>query len=264
MVRFEHAGFGIAYDDLRPPGEAAGTMLLVHGFATSRAECWRRLGWYAAFARQGWRIVAPDLRGHGDSDKPHDPAAYARTELAADLSALMDHLEIGRADVFGYSLGAHLAIGLALAHPERIDRLILGGVGGHAIDGRGPLRAGAMTLAEAMRAPDAEAISDPLLRGFRRFAEQQGDDRLALAACSEGAGRALNAADLAALDRPTLVVAGSLDALAGDPAVLAAALPSAKAVSLPGCDHFTAIPHALFKAAVFDFLDGWMDAPAFE
>ena len=56
-----------------------------------------------------------------------------------------------------------------------------------------------------------------------------------------------------------LVVAGARDELAGDPHELAAIIPGARAVAVPGCDHFSAIPHALFKAAVFDFLDGTLE-----
>jgi pimeloyl-ACP methyl ester carboxylesterase len=69
----------------------------------------------------------------------------------------------------------------------------------------------------------------------------------------------VGADDLARIASPTLIVAGSLDTIAGDPAPLADALPGAKCVSLPACDHFSAIPHALFKAAVFDFLEGWLE-----
>ncbi|MGH7022633.1 MAG: alpha/beta fold hydrolase, partial [Caulobacteraceae bacterium] len=162
-------------------------------------------------------------------------------------------------NLMGYSMGAHLALGLALRQSERIGHLILGGVGARAIDGAGPFAKAGMTMAQAMRVDDADSIADPNLRGFRRFADQQGDDRLALAACSEGHGRAVTADDLAGIRAPTLVVAGSLDDIAGDPQRLADAIPGAKCVSLPACDHFTAIPHALFKAAVFDFLEGWLD-----
>jgi len=84
-------------------------------------------------------------------------------------------------------------------------------------------------------------------------------------AASEGKLRHLGVAtapsrdDLSALAIPTVVIAGSRDEIAGDPQALANAIPGARAVSLPACDHFSAIPHALFKAAVFDFLDGWLD-----
>jgi pimeloyl-ACP methyl ester carboxylesterase len=118
---------------------------------------------------------------------------------------------------------------------------------------------GAMTLAEAMRADDPSLIAEPMLKGFRLFADQQGEDRLALAASSEGAQGNLGRVSLAGLPMPVLVVAGARDEIAGDPQALADVIPGAKAVALPGCDHFSAIPHALFKAAVFDFLEGWLD-----
>lgn len=258
MARFERGGLQLAYDDNPPAGGDAGVILLVHGFAASRAESWKRLGWYAALSRAGYRVIAPDLRGHGESDKPHDAAAYARGELADDLVGLLDHLAVGRAEVLGYSMGAGLALGLALDHPGRVNNLIIGGLGARTLEAR-PLGDGRMTMAEAMRAPDAGAISDATLRGFRRFAEQEGADRQALAACSEGTGRSLTEVMLAQLAAPTLVVAGALDQIAGDPQPLADAIPGAKCVTLPGCDHFTATPHALFKSAVIDFLEGWMD-----
>jgi pimeloyl-ACP methyl ester carboxylesterase len=116
-----------------------------------------------------------------------------------------------------------------------------------------------MTMAEAMRAPDVSLITDATLRGFRQFAENQGEDRLALAACSEAVATPHKLNDLSGLDLPTLVVTGALDEIAGDPQAVADAIPGAKCVILPGCDHFSAIPHALFKAAAFDFLEGWLD-----
>jgi pimeloyl-ACP methyl ester carboxylesterase len=259
MAQFQSGGVSLTYDDRPPAGEPAGVIMLVHGFAMSRAESWKRLGWYAAFERKGWRAIAPDLRGHGESDKPHAASAYARADMIGDLVALLDHLDVGRVDLMGYSMGAHLALGLALRHPERVGHLILGGVGARLLDGGGPMAQARMTMVEAMRTDDPDSISEPTLKGFRKFADLQGDDRLALAACSEGAGRPATADDLAGIRAPTLVVAGALDEIAGDPQRLADAIPGAKCVSLPACDHFTAIPHALFKAAVFDFLEGWMD-----
>ena len=85
------------------------------------------------------------------------------------------------------------------------------------------------------------------------------DAVLALAACSEAAQSGGGSAEPGRLMVPTIVIAGARDEIAGDPQTLADAIPGARAVSLPACDHFSAIPHALFKAAVFDFLDGWME-----
>jgi pimeloyl-ACP methyl ester carboxylesterase len=256
MATFQSGGLTLAYDDVVPAGALMGTVVLVHGFATSRAENWRRLGWLGALERRGYRAVALDLRGHGDSDKPHDPAAYGRREMAGDIFALIDHLNLGRVDLLGYSMGAHLSLAVALAAPDRVNTLILGGVGGRLLTGE-PISPTTMTMAEALTAPDASVITDPILRGFRQFAENQGEDRQALAACSQGRDATTGPEDLQRLAVSTLVVAGSRDEIAGDPQSLADAIPGAKAVTLPACDHFSSIPHALFKAAVFDFLEGW-------
>src|SRR6202451_1480134 len=110
MATFTSGGLSIAYDDIHPADGSAGTVALVHGFATSRAENWRRLGWYGAFERKGFRVVALDLRGHGESEKPHDPAAYGGDALGGDIVGLMDHLELGRVDLLGYSIGARLSL----------------------------------------------------------------------------------------------------------------------------------------------------------
>jgi pimeloyl-ACP methyl ester carboxylesterase len=259
MATFNSGGLSLAYDDIQPADGAAGTVVLVHGFATSRAENWRRLGWYGAFERKGYRVAALDLRGHGESEKPHDPAAYGREDLVGDILRLMDHLEIERADLLGYSMGARLSLHAALTRPDRVANLIVGGIGGRMLQPPPATSGAQMTMAEAMQAESAEAISDKTLRGFRMFADQQGEDRLALAAFSQGRGPGLGGDEIAAILTPTLVVAGSRDEMAGDPQALADVIPGAKAVTLPACDHFSAIPHALFKAAVFDFLEGWME-----
>jgi pimeloyl-ACP methyl ester carboxylesterase len=260
MATFNSGGLSIAYDDITPAGGASGTVLMVHGFATSRAENWRRLGWYGAFERKGYRIVAHDQRGHGESDKPHDPAAYGREALVGDILRLMDHLKLERVDLLGYSMGARLSLQTALEHPDRVGNLIVGGIGGRMLKPPEGQPAPTMTMAEAMQAEDPETITEKTLKGFRLFADQQGEDRLALAAFSQGrGGLALGEDDLAVLRAPTLVVAGSRDEMAGDPQELADAIAGAKAVTLPACDHFSAIPHALFKAAVFDFLEGWLE-----
>ena len=260
MATFKSGGLSLAYDDITPQGGASGTVLMVHGFATSRAENWRRLGWYGAFERKGYRVVAHDQRGHGESDKPHDPAAYGRDELVGDIVRLLDHLELERVDLMGYSMGARLSLQTALDHPDRVGNLIVGGIGGRMLKPPEDQPAPTMTMAEAMQADDPETITEKTLKGFRLFADQQGEDRLALAAFSQGrGGLALSEDDLAGLRPPTLVVAGSRDEMAGDPQALADAIPGAKSVTLPACDHFSAIPHALFKAAVFDFLEGWLE-----
>ena len=97
-----------------------------------------------------------------------------------------------------------------------------------------------------------------MMKSFRHFADEQKEDRLALAACSRGPRTPFTPDALGAISRPTLVVAGARDQLAGSPQGLAQAISGARAVTLPGRP-FSAIAHALFKASVFDFFDGWLE-----
>ncbi len=260
MIFETETGIALAYDDA---GAAdLPTRVLVHGFASNRREGWQRTGWYAAFDTRRERRIALDLRGHGESTRSHDPADYDPSAMATDIVALLDHLGVARASLIGFSMGARLALTCALDHPGRFEHLVLGGVGMRLFDP--PRDLGAM--GQAMREADAEAIAQTLLRSFRQFADAQGEDRLALAACSEGRSRSFAPEDLARLRVPTLVVAGARDLLAGSPEGLAEAIPGAHAVTLPGCDHFGTITHALFKGRVFDFFDGWLeveDPPGF-
>lgn len=260
MPVFSSRGVEIAFDDLPPQGDAQRTMVLVHGFTSNRKEGWRRTGWYAALERRGARCIALDQRGHGESAKPYEPQAYEREALAGDIIALLDHLELGQVDLFGYSMGARTALAAALAAPDRIGNLILGGVGERLLEPRAP-GAPADAMAQAMLADDPETISHPMLRSFRHFADEQGEDRRALAAFVRAENPPLDIEAMGRLPVPVLVIAGQRDEGAGDPDGLARAFPEGRGITVVGCDHFSAIPHALTKAAVFDFLDGLLDDP---
>ncbi|HEY6716031.1 MAG TPA: alpha/beta fold hydrolase, partial [Reyranella sp.] len=213
-----------------------------------------RVGWYDAIERKGMRGLAFDNRGHGESAKPHDPALYSRVAMARDVFALMDHAGVERAHLLGFSMGSYISLTAALEDSGRIDHLVVGGVGAKVFEPRTD-----NSMAEAMEADSPDSIADPMMRSFRHFADEQKEDRLALAACSRGPRTPFTPDALLAIRRPTLVVAGARDQLAGSPQGLAQAIPGAKAVTLPGCDHFSAIAHALFKASVFDFFDGWLE-----
>ena len=252
MATFDSGGLTLAYDDIGVPGEGR-PMILVHGFTSNRKENWQRLGWYGAFERRRIRALALDCRGHGESAKPHDPAAYGRENMAGDILALMDHCGIERAHLLGFSMGSRLVLAAALRAPTRFSTLTIGGVGEklferHEFVGN--------PMAEAMETADPQSITEPMLRSFRQFADEQGEDRLALAALTRAKDDPFTRDELAKLNVPVLVVAGARDQLAGDPEPLAKVFPDGRAVTIPGCDHFSAIPHALFKATVFDFLDG--------
>ncbi|HLZ75307.1 alpha/beta hydrolase [Phenylobacterium sp.] len=264
MASFLSDGVQIAYDDITPAGGADSAVVLIHGFASNRVEGWKRTGWYAAFERRRTRVIALDQRGHGESAKLYDPQAYERERLAADVLNLMDELGVERADMFGYSMGTRTALELAVAQPSRLSHLILGGVGGKLLE-KAPDVAGE-PMADAMLADDPSTITQPMLQSFRQFADEQGEDRKALAAVTRVRNMPFNHDALRDMPVPTLVVAGAGDTGAGDTADLARIFPHGRSVTIPGCDHFSAIPHALTKAAVFDFLDGVMDDdfPPFE
>jgi pimeloyl-ACP methyl ester carboxylesterase len=254
MAQFTSDGLSLAYDDFGPP-DARKAIVLVHGFAANRYENWKRMGWYDALTAKGLRGLAFDNRGHGESAKPHEPEKYAREAMARDVFALMDHAGVERAHLLGFSMGAHIALAAALADEGRIDHLVVAGVGGRIFEPpRDP-----DGMARAMEADSPDAIADPMLRSFRQFADEQKEDRLALAACSRAPRAAITADALSAIRRPTLVIAGARDQLAGPPQGLADAIAGAKAVSIPGCDHFSMIAHGLFKASVFDFFDGCLE-----
>jgi pimeloyl-ACP methyl ester carboxylesterase len=174
--------------------------------------------------------------------------------MVGDVLALTDHLGIERFHLMGFSMGARLALAAALRQPKRVATLTLGGVGSKLFE---PRTVTGNPMADAMEAQDPETITDPMMKSFRHFADEQGEDRLALAALTRAASEAeIDRVALGNLSVPVLVVAGSRDELAGDPKVLADMFPDGRAVTIPGCDHFSAIPHALYKATVFDFLDG--------
>ena len=103
-------------------------IVLIHGFASSLKGNWVNPGWVDALTpiRQ---VVALDCRGHGESGKPDGPDAYAGDAMSEDVIAVMDDLDIARADVFGYSLGGGIALRLLAAHPARFRSAIVGGVG---------------------------------------------------------------------------------------------------------------------------------------
>ena len=258
MPEFTAKGVTIAYDDLAPQGPAERTIVLVHGFASNRHEGWRRTGWYQAFERRRVRCIALDQRGHGQSSKFYEPEAYLRSNLADDLIGLLDHLDLRRVDLFGYSMGTRTSLAAAIKAPERISNLILGGVGAGLLEERTtPLGA---TMADAMLADDPQTISHPMMKSFRQFADEQGEDRKALAAFTQTDNPPLDKVAMGALPMPVLVVAGDRDT-GGSPEGLAAHFPIGHGVTIVGCDHFSAIPHGLTKAAVFDFLDGILDDP---
>lgn len=246
MRTFRHDGVEIAFLD-EGKGEP---VVLVHGFASNAAVNWVQPGWVTTLTRAGYRAVALDNRGHGQSGKLYDPAAYHSALMAEDVRALMDHLGLPRADVIGYSMGSRITAFLALAHPARVRSAVLGGLGIRLVEGAGLPE----NIAEALEALSADAVTDPNVRGFRLFAEQTRSDLKALAACIRGSRQVLAREQAATIQQPVLVAVGSKDEIAGSPHELAALLPNGRALEIPGRDHMLAVGDRVFKDGVLDFL----------
>lgn len=224
-------------------------VVVLHGFAADTRTNWVRPGVVGVLVADGWRVVGLDARGHGLSDKPHDVDAYAGTAMADDVVALLDHLRVDGAHLAGYSMGAYTAVRVAVADP-RSRSLVLAGVGGR-MRHRSPVDRRA--IADGLLTDDRKSITDPTARAFRFFAEATKADRHALAAVQLAPAPPLP--DVATVPVPTLVVAGEADTMVGDVGELAAAIPGAKAVTVPG-DHVNMPTRPEFAAAVAEFLAG--------
>lgn len=246
MPRFTSNGYELAYMD-----EGAGPpILLIHGFGSSYRVNWVNPGWVETLVQAGRRVIAFDNRGHGASDKPHDVGAYRPAALAEDARNLLDHLGIGRADVMGYSMGARITAFLALAHPGMVKAAVFGGLGYGIVTGIGDWA----PVVAALEVEDAASVTDPIGLMFRKFADQTGSDRVALAACMKATRQPISADELALLHMPVLIAVGEKDELAGSPEALAEIIPAAEVLNIPKRDHMLAVGDKVYKAGVLDFL----------
>jgi pimeloyl-ACP methyl ester carboxylesterase len=225
-------------------------VLLIHGFASNKTVNWIGPGWVKTLGGAGYRVIAIDNRGHGESDKPHETEAYVPEKMAADAIALLDHLEIGRAHVMGYSMGARASV-----RSCRLPRL-KGSVPSYSAaselawstglaDGRG--------IAEALLAPSIDEVTQERGRAFRTFADQTGSDRIALAACIESSRKKLTPEQVREISTPALIAVGTKDDIAGSASELADLLPDATVVDIPGRDHMLAVGDRVYKQATLDF-----------
>lgn len=245
--------FATSSDGVRIAYEVVGEgdpIVLAHGFASDRKQNWKNVGWYEELTHSGYRVLAFDFRGHGESDRPHEDRFYG-DKMLDDVLAVMDAEKIERADLMGYSMGDILSVGLLMSHPQRIRRAVLAGIGEKYFGERTVRRRG---IAAALRATDPGTISDPEQRAFRTFASQSGKDLAALAACMSADRTMYSPAQLGTCKVPVLVVDGENDVQAGAPEPLAAAFANGRAVTVPGRDHMTAVGDKVYKEAALKFL----------
>ncbi|HEY7842391.1 MAG TPA: alpha/beta hydrolase [Bradyrhizobium sp.] len=246
MPSFHHGDVEIAYLD---EGEGD-PIVLVHGFASTKNVNWVYPTWVSELKKSGRRVVALDNRGHGDSTKLYEPAQYSIPIMAGDVVALMDHLQIPRADVMGYSLGGRMTAWLGSNAPDRLRSAILGGIGIAMIEGGGP----GENVALALEAPSLEDVTDPAGRTFRAFADQTRSDRLALAACLRGSRGLMTKEEAEGISVPVLIAVGTSDEVAGSAHELGQIIAGSEVLDIPGRDHMRAVGDKVYKTGVEDFL----------
>jgi pimeloyl-ACP methyl ester carboxylesterase len=232
-------------------------IVLVHGWGIGARRNWVDTGWVASLGSIR-RVITLDCRGHGRSAKPRTQASYGYRAMSTDVLHVMDELGIARADLFGYSMGAFMAVSLLGSDHDRFTSVVMGGIG----DETDETEAVRFVIAAALRADDPDAVADPVGRAYRAFvdADPTSDrEALALAALQmwpEGHPLELGGPGLRTADVPVLIVNGANDHPYVDTAhTLAAALPKAEIVTIPDADHLSAVTHPRLREVVLDFLE---------
>jgi pimeloyl-ACP methyl ester carboxylesterase len=260
---FDSKGLKIRYVDVGQ-GEP---VVLIHGFSSSLDANWGSFGIIDKLAKE-FRVIAIDVRGHGLSDKPHDPAAYGM-EAVEDITRLLDHLHVPRAHIAGYSMGGVITGKFITVHPDRTISAIFGG---------SAPRVGMTPQAER----DAEELASSLEHGqglrplilrlsppgepkpsdeliAQRSREILGrNDPLALAAVQRGNKTlAVTAADVKAFKMPLLAIVGGRDPIKAGVDLFKQMKPDVQVVVIDGATHSgaqAAPARPEFFAAMRDFL----------
>jgi len=223
-------------------------LILLHGLFSDAETNWIRFGHAALIASRGYRVIMPDLRGHGTSARPHDSASYPPDILVDDGLALIAHLGLEEFDLGGYSLGGRTALRMAVlgAAPRR---LIVAGMGLTGILHTG---ARAAHFRKILTGMGTHARGSPEWMA-EAFLKTTGGDPQALLPLL-GSFVDTSEAELAQLHMPLLILSGAEDHDNGSPKALAAAVPHGRFVEVPG-NHMSAVTKAGLGQAIADFLD---------
>ena len=222
-------------------------VLLVHGWAGSFAETWKSTGMDALLEDSGRSVLGIDLLGHGESEKPHDPDAYADMH-----NWLLGRIPAGtpKVDAVGFSLGALTVLRALVQEPDRFGRVVLSGIGDGVFERKGPDDNNRIVAA-------LEGTGDPSDTGaqiFANYANAPGKDKAALTAIMKRPpAEPLDPSLLGAVTNEVLVVIGDKD-FAGPATRLADAFPNCRLVVLRNTDHFATPESFPFIDAVLGFL----------
>jgi len=238
-------------------------VVLIHGFTASIPMQWGLPGIIGKLNKD-YQVIALDNRGHGRSDKPHDPQMYG-PEMINDVIRLMDHLKIEKAHIIGYSMGGFMTGYLMATHPNRVITATLGGAGWAKADderlsfmneladsldagkGIGP-------LIEHLTPAGRPKPTDEQIQFFNNMVTMNNDAK-ALAACIRGMkGMAVSEEQLKANKIPTLALIGEVDPLKAGVDDLEGRLPNLRIEVIKGADHMTAFTNPKFIGELKEFL----------
>jgi pimeloyl-ACP methyl ester carboxylesterase len=262
---FDSDGVKIHYLD-KGQGEP---IILIHGFGANLDVNWA--GMSNSLATE-FRVVAIDNRGHGRSEKPHDSDKYG-INMVKDIVRLMDHLEIKKAHIVGYSMGALITAKFLTEHPDRVISAVIGGMGWLQLDekwekfldeiatsleeGKGPI-----PLLRYLNSKNGIKNVDEAIQGMNTVLKITNDQK-ALAACARAFPQFQISKDqLAAITRPTMVIVGDLDPFFEYVEAMKGTTTHLEIVPVPGGDHLTTIRSPMFLLRLKGFLDAHRQSPA--
>lgn len=222
-------------------------VVLIHGYFSNAFTNWIRYGHAARIAARGFRVIMPDLRGHGDSGKPHDAASYPPDALMADGLALIEQLGLTDYDLGGYSLGARTVVRM-LANGATPRRVILSGMGLEGLlhtAGRGSYFRQVLTNLDSFERGTPEWMTQAFLKTTK------GDPEALLRILDTFVDSSRDA--IAAITPPLLVVNGEDDDDNGSAQAVADLVQDGRFVSIPG-NHMSAVVRKELGEAIADFI----------
>jgi pimeloyl-ACP methyl ester carboxylesterase len=237
--------FFYSFDSARIYYEVKGNgipVILVHGFIVN-GESWKKTAVYTDLLTAGYKVITLDMRGNGQSDKPHDTTAYKNDAEAKDIMALAKLLSLKKYHVLGYSRGSIITSRLLILD-KRVSKVIMGGMGA---DFTNPLWPRRILFYKALM---GEPVKE--LEGALNYVKEKGLDQLALALLQKEQP-ITSKKEFGKVKKPVLVICGDKDTDNGNGSELAGLIPNAVFESVPG-DHNGSSKTAEFSKAVIDFL----------
>jgi pimeloyl-ACP methyl ester carboxylesterase len=236
-------------------------VVLVHGFCANADMNWRHPGITERLAQE-FQVIALDNRGHGLSDKPRDPAQYG-PEMVRDIIRLLDHLEIEKAHIIGYSMGGYITMKLLTLYPERVITAAPCGAGWPRVTEErtalltelsASLETGA-GITPLMRVLDPTGDLNPMRAWFVNTTVNATNDSLALAALIRGVpGLSITEAELRAIGVPVLSIVGDIDPLREDVDVMEGMIAGHEVIFVPNGDHLNTVASPEMIEGLVDFL----------